>query len=559
MFNKAGDKRRLDDLRHDEEVIGSLCSLGDSSPQESMEGGWVDEKRVRREIANSNERRRMQSINSGFQSLRTLLPQSEGEKLSKAAILQQTTEYIYQLEQEKTRLVAQNCHLKRLLGPLKSKDLTESTEIPLSPENMSEVTVGGEDVLLSGVSTKKKIQEPTPLEKEKRKGMLSGEAYSRAVDRLRKEVNESKALLESERKLRLKLEEQIHALEAQLQLQIDVPEVDNSEEITAHILGRKPNLPQKIFKTEAHDEDSDLINAARNASGTSNQRWNNNKRSTSIVRRNVVTTAAMSPSLNRRDSTASPSSSNDHNQVQFMNTQSNMMTSLPAHLVLDDRPNSRTGSLLEAAMMAEPKVEVELASRVPSPALSLSMAGGPASPASSLPLSSLPVLSFQLPPHLAHLSHLAHGDGSSSPIVLQHAGEEVTFVDIDAPFSDSKSYLAATSRQNLETIVEAIRHLEGDHLFNDDASGSRKGQLVEVEIDTEEIGCSLVVTSAQDELQSDDGMDEQENPLQLTITEEQDVGEMITVSTETEVDNSDNVLDDGEMVHGPNVIIVKRV
>ncbi len=109
------------------------------------------------------------------------------------------------MEQEKTRLVAQNCHLKRLLGilclqfisliyykftifffhigPLKSKDLTESTEIPLSPENMSEVTVGGEDVLLSGVPTKKKIQEPTPLEKEKRKGMLSGEAYSRAVDR----------------------------------------------------------------------------------------------------------------------------------------------------------------------------------------------------------------------------------------------------------------------------------------------------------------------------------------------------------------------------------------
>jgi hypothetical protein len=48
---------------------------------------------------------------------------------------------------------------------------------------MSEVTVGGEDVLLSGVSTKKKIQDPVPLEKEKRKGMLSGEAYSRAVDR----------------------------------------------------------------------------------------------------------------------------------------------------------------------------------------------------------------------------------------------------------------------------------------------------------------------------------------------------------------------------------------
>lgn len=49
------------------------------SPRSHME----NEKRIRREIANSNERRRMQSINAGFQSLRTLLPSHEGEKLSK--------------------------------------------------------------------------------------------------------------------------------------------------------------------------------------------------------------------------------------------------------------------------------------------------------------------------------------------------------------------------------------------------------------------------------------------------------------------------------------------
>ncbi|MEQ2185553.1 Transcription factor AP-4, partial [Goodea atripinnis] len=41
------------------------------------------ERRIRREIANSNERRRMQSINAGFQSLKTLLPHTDGEKLSK--------------------------------------------------------------------------------------------------------------------------------------------------------------------------------------------------------------------------------------------------------------------------------------------------------------------------------------------------------------------------------------------------------------------------------------------------------------------------------------------
>lgn len=45
-----------------------------------------DEKKMRRQIANSNERRRMQSINAGFQSLRQLLPHHEGEKLSKVRL-----------------------------------------------------------------------------------------------------------------------------------------------------------------------------------------------------------------------------------------------------------------------------------------------------------------------------------------------------------------------------------------------------------------------------------------------------------------------------------------
>jgi hypothetical protein len=42
-----------------------------------------DDKRKRRAIANSNERRRMQSINAGFQTLKSLIPHSSGEKLSK--------------------------------------------------------------------------------------------------------------------------------------------------------------------------------------------------------------------------------------------------------------------------------------------------------------------------------------------------------------------------------------------------------------------------------------------------------------------------------------------
>ncbi|XP_075677462.1 transcription factor cropped [Dermatophagoides pteronyssinus] len=77
----------------------------------------MDEKRAKREIANLNERRRMQNINAGFHSLRTLLPQKhDGEKLSKAAILQHTATYIYQLEQEINKLLSQNSELKTLAG-----------------------------------------------------------------------------------------------------------------------------------------------------------------------------------------------------------------------------------------------------------------------------------------------------------------------------------------------------------------------------------------------------------------------------------------------------------
>lgn len=33
---------------------------------------------------------------------------------------------------------------------------------------------------------------------------------------------------------------------------------------------------------------------------------------------------------------------------------------------------------------------------------------------------------------------------------------------------NSRIYVSNTTRQNLETIVEAIRHLEGDHMFEDE-------------------------------------------------------------------------------------------
>ena len=109
----------------DAEVIGGLCRLQDcvrpTSPRSQMER----EKRIRREIANSNERRRMQSINTGFQALKSLIPHTDGEKLSKAAILQQTSEYILQLEKEKAKLHHQNALLLRKLGGVVGNQQTQ--------------------------------------------------------------------------------------------------------------------------------------------------------------------------------------------------------------------------------------------------------------------------------------------------------------------------------------------------------------------------------------------------------------------------------------------------
>lgn len=62
-------------------------------PVLSLEKQREEERRVRRQIANSNERRRMQSINNGFISLRTIIPDGHDEKLSKAAVLMQTAQY----------------------------------------------------------------------------------------------------------------------------------------------------------------------------------------------------------------------------------------------------------------------------------------------------------------------------------------------------------------------------------------------------------------------------------------------------------------------------------
>ncbi|XP_011833891.1 PREDICTED: transcription factor AP-4, partial [Mandrillus leucophaeus] len=116
----------------------------------------------------------MQSINAGFQSLKTLIPHTDGEKLSKAAILQQTAEYIFSLEQEKTRLLQQNTQLKRFIQEL------------------------------SGSSPKRRRAE------DKDEGIGSPDIWEdEKAEDLRREMIELRQQLDKERSVRMMLEEQV--------------------------------------------------------------------------------------------------------------------------------------------------------------------------------------------------------------------------------------------------------------------------------------------------------------------------------------------------------------
>nr|CAB3266918.1 AP4 transcription factor [Phallusia mammillata] len=156
----------------------------DQSERDGESGGFFgqreQDRKVRREIANSNERRRMQSINAGFKSLKTILPHADGDKLSKAAILQQTAEYIFQLESDKLKLLDQNEKLRRSCAECSS------------PKHRA---------FLTDIS-------------EKDEGI--GSPREEDLEDLRRDTIEVRQQLDKERRLRMVLEEKVRELEAKV-------------------------------------------------------------------------------------------------------------------------------------------------------------------------------------------------------------------------------------------------------------------------------------------------------------------------------------------------------
>lgn len=403
-----------------------------------------DEKRMRREIANSNERRRMQSINAGFQSLRQMLPHHEGEKLSKAAILQQTAEYIYTLEQEKTRLLSQNCALKRD-RERDQQDHTAEQQQQQQTQTQTQIVPAGAAV--TTVAKKRKIDAIVAVSDSSDEGLgsmspepvglmqvVNGQTIVTAatagngritaasgptISVSAKDYLELKHQLEVERRQKAIFEERLKALERQIYparvLYPDVLEANEAiEEITvAATIPAKPvaKISREMENVQLITLDSGLLAKKQLVAVCSG--------GPEVIEETIV---PISKTLNivpvkeekvfiKRSRSRSPTIEPVIPQQQPQSLPQQQQTTI---VTLPPKKN-RFPTILEAAIKAEPKVEVE---RINSP--------------SSIVVSD---------------DHL-HLTTNSSKLVTSQQQQTNSRIN--------------TCRHNLETIVEAIRHLEGD-------------------------------------------------------------------------------------------------
>ncbi|XP_026275022.1 helix-loop-helix protein 11 isoform X2 [Frankliniella occidentalis] len=379
----------------------------------SDRAGSDQEKRMRREIANSNERRRMQSINAGFQSLRTLLPHHEGEKLSKAAILQQTAEYIYTLEQEKTRLLSQNCQLKRIINQHEGEASTTSKKRKLDSGPVTVVPAPISESSDEGIGS----MSPEPVSMSATGGTTVPSAeQDSASELLRRELIDLRQHLERERRIRLLLEDQVKSLEsqlypdrAQLQYQHEVaswPEDPPLEEDLYPDLKQEAELPHTVLHPPISERDGPPPRRESQCSTHSNRGlFKDEVDGLPAIQPSAIVAA---PTIMFTSEPEGPPLPPLAMPVSASPCPSPVQTTLLETVLPALEP--RLPTVLEAAIKAEPKVEVE---RLPSPS------------------------------------------------------------SVTDENSQARLYIN-TSRQNLETIVEAIRHLEGDHLFSDDPSPHRQ-------------------------------------------------------------------------------------
>ncbi|CAO1303770.1 unnamed protein product [Diamesa serratosioi] len=431
-----------------------------------------DEKKMRRQIANSNERRRMQSINAGFQSLRQLLPHHEGEKLSKAAILQQTAEYIDRLELEKQQLMTSNQHLQRLadLNGGTNNNNNNNTDCPTQQQQQtaqmqqnitSSPTTAVKKRKLDQVMTVQTISDssdeglgsmspdPTFDNGTNTKTQMVSAASVTTVT-VKDYVNLQNQM-ETERRHRIQLEEQLKQLESQFYSSERVLQYHNPQkyhtfhhqEVIEHTNNMQHDDVDEVDGGGDHPMEQKII---MRGSGPIIQDTDCHYSTIeSMAQFVIVNTPGSSPKHhmmgvddddNSRTLSSDELHKDDNKMVRVTEFKESPKHHQQHHLQQQQqqqivKARLRIPSILEQAIKAEPKVEVERINNSPS-TLSVQINEN----------------AVQSPPR------------NNSP---------VTVMTITRNNSHMRTtYPCNSSRPNLETIVEAIRHLEGDVLFEMD-------------------------------------------------------------------------------------------
>lgn len=267
----------------------------------------------------------------------------------KAAILQQTAEYIYQLEQEKTRLLSQNSQLKRLYS--------------LSQQGLSSPNADETD---------------SPRLKKKRPNLESTSELLKSEESEPTSVADISLQLLNEQRLRMRLEERLKTLEQQLQ-QASKPTAVTQTTVT---------LPTQPLKME-------------------------------VVQ--PATEATVTASIQDKKPLPQPPPT--------------------TQILLADKNGIRVEKV-------EKKVEVVT------------------TPAPAVAPTAVQVAPVTVQPKVEELKSAAPSNGKRSFIVSTSAPTP------NAPSAVPSGSNPAANRHNLDSIVEAIRHLEGDHCFSEPLQGS---------------------------------------------------------------------------------------
>ena len=147
------------------------------------------------------------------------------EKKFQAAILQQTAEYIYQLEQEKTRLLSQNSQLKRLYS-LSQQGLSSPSSAGTQDSDTTSPRLKKKR-LISNTSNQITSLENTSemLKAESEAPSSGGDMYQQSSNQNNSNSNNSNTAapsvaelslqLMNEQRLRMRLEERLKTLEQQ--------------------------------------------------------------------------------------------------------------------------------------------------------------------------------------------------------------------------------------------------------------------------------------------------------------------------------------------------------